>query len=60
MGSDWELKDADVETETGDDDDDLEIIDKLMKPAPAKDSRSRNFSSRMYMPKLIIFFRSLY
>lgn len=43
MGSDWELKDTDVETETGgDDDDDLEIVDELLKPA-------RTPSSSMYL-----------
>lgn len=58
MGSDWELKDTDVETASGGDDDDLEIIDKLMKPAPEKDSRSRASSSRMYTLKLVFFIRS--
>lgn len=52
MGSDWELKDTDVETETGDDDD-LDITDEHFKRAPTKDSRSRTSSSRMYTLELI-------
>jgi hypothetical protein len=50
MGSDWELRDTDEGTETGGDDD-LEIIDKLMKPATAKETRNRTSSSRMYTSK---------
>ncbi|KAK2756960.1 hypothetical protein FQN54_004928 [Arachnomyces sp. PD_36] len=46
MGSDWELKDTDVETETGgDDDDDLEIVDQLLKPGATKDDRRTSSST---------------